>query len=53
MPKAYSNPERLVDDLLREVGPDLVVGLPLGLGKANHLINALFKRAALDRGGAE
>jgi hypothetical protein len=49
MPKAFSDPERLVDDLLREVGPRLVVGLPLGLGKANHLINALFRRAVADR----
>ncbi len=49
MPKAFSDPERLVDDLLREVGPRLVVALPLGLGKANHLINALFRRAVNDR----
>lgn len=48
MAKSYSDPERLVDDLIAEVGPHLVVGLPLGLGKANHLVNALFERACGD-----
>ncbi|HEX7791209.1 MAG TPA: acetyl-CoA hydrolase/transferase C-terminal domain-containing protein, partial [Afipia sp.] len=37
------------DDIIREVGTRLVVGLPLGLGKANHIVNALFRRAARDR----
>ena len=49
MPKVFSDPERLVDDILRDVGPNLVVGLPLGLGKANHIVNALFARAVADR----
>jgi hypothetical protein len=49
MPKLFSDPEAIVDDLIREVGTDLVVGLPLGLGKANHIVNALYARAAADR----
>ena len=48
MPKIFSDPEAVADDILREVGKTLVVGLPLGLGKANHIINALFRRAVAD-----
>jgi hypothetical protein len=49
MPKLFSDPDVIADDILREVGTHLVVGLPLGLGKANHIINALYRRAAADR----
>jgi Acetyl-CoA hydrolase/transferase C-terminal domain len=48
MPKLFSDPEAIVDEILRDVGKNLVVGLPLGLGKANHIVNALYKRAAAD-----
>jgi len=50
MPKIFSDPEAIAEDIIRDVGTDLVVGLPLGLGKANHIINALYARAAADRG---
>jgi Acetyl-CoA hydrolase/transferase C-terminal domain len=50
MPKLFSDPEAIAADIIRDVGTDLVVGLPLGLGKANHVINALYARAAADRG---
>jgi acyl-CoA hydrolase len=49
MPKIFSDPDAIADEIIRDVGPNLVVGLPLGLGKANHVINALFKRAVADR----
>jgi hypothetical protein len=49
MPKLFSDPEAIAEDIIRDVGTDLVVGLPLGLGKANHVINALYARAAADR----
>ncbi|MBR0694662.1 acetyl-CoA hydrolase/transferase C-terminal domain-containing protein [Bradyrhizobium lablabi] len=49
MPKIFSDPRALAEDIIRNVGSDLVVGLPLGLGKANHVINALYARAAADR----
>jgi hypothetical protein len=48
-PKLFSNPEAIADHIVRDVGPNLVVGLPLGLGKANHIINALYARAVADR----
>ncbi|HEY4042154.1 MAG TPA: hypothetical protein VGM32_09980, partial [Rhodopila sp.] len=49
MPKLFSDPEAIADDIIRDVGTNLVVGLPLGLGKANHIVNALYARAAADR----
>src|SRR5471032_2071342 len=49
MPKMFSDPEAIAEDIIRDVGTNLVVGLPLGLGKANHVINALYRRAAADR----
>ena len=49
MPKKFTDPDDIAEEIIREVGTDLVVGLPLGLGKANHIINALYARAAADR----
>jgi hypothetical protein len=49
MPKIFTDPEAIAEDIIRDVGTNLVVGLPLGLGKANHVINALYARAAADR----
>jgi hypothetical protein len=49
MPKLFSDPEVIAEDIIRDVGSTLMVGLPLGLGKANHIINALYARAVADR----
>ena len=49
MPKIFFDPEAIAEDIIRDVGTNLVVGLPLGLGKANHIVNALYARAAADR----
>jgi hypothetical protein len=49
MPKLFSDPEAIAEDIIRDVGSNLVVGLPLGLGKANHIVNALYARASADR----
>ena len=49
MPKLFASPEAIAEDIVRDVGTHLVVGLPLGLGKANHIVNALYARAVADR----
>ena len=49
MPKLFTDPGAIAEDIIRDVGKKLVVGLPLGLGKANHIVNALYARAAADR----
>jgi hypothetical protein len=49
MPKLFSDPDDVAEDIIRDVGTNLVVGLPLGLGKANHVVNALYARALADR----
>ena len=49
MPKMFSDPETLRRTSSATSGTTLVVGLPLGLGKANHIVNALYARASADR----
>jgi acyl-CoA hydrolase len=47
-PRTFVDPDQLAEDIIREVGKTIVLGLPLGLGKANHIANALYRRAAAD-----
>jgi hypothetical protein len=46
----FSDPQRAADAIVERVGRRIVLALPLGLGKANHVANALFDRAAADPG---
>ncbi|MEI9992688.1 MAG: acetyl-CoA hydrolase/transferase C-terminal domain-containing protein [Rhizomicrobium sp.] len=48
MPQKLTDPEVLAEAIIAAVGRRIVLGLPLGLGKANHVANALFRRAAKD-----
>lgn len=50
LPAVHGNCEALVDEIVSRVGSQIVAGLPLGLGKANHVVNALFRRAQADSG---
>jgi acyl-CoA hydrolase len=47
-PSYYCDVETCVEETLRRVGRRIVVGTPLGLGKANHLVNEFFRRARED-----
>lgn len=47
-PLLLADVEACVDELIQRVGPDLRVGLPLGLGKPVELVNALYARAKSD-----
>ena len=48
MSAANSDFESVVDRALEQLGPHLVMGLPLGLGKPNRLVNAFYARACHD-----
>src|SRR5262245_22600790 len=47
-PTAFDDADRAADAIISRVGRKMVLALPLGLGKANHVANALFARAAAD-----
>ncbi|SHE63871.1 Acetyl-CoA hydrolase/transferase C-terminal domain-containing protein [Microbulbifer donghaiensis] len=47
-PQRFDCAEKCVDAVLEKVGKRIVLGLPLGIGKANHFANALYARAAAD-----
>ena len=48
MPERISSAEQAVDRVLERVGGDIRLGLPLGLGKPNRFVNALYRRACED-----
>src|SRR5262249_36094968 len=47
-PVAFEDPDLLAHAIIHRVDKNIELALPLGLGKANHVANALFKRAAAD-----
>ena len=47
-PVHFEDAEQLTDAILDRVGKNIVLALPLGLGKANHVANSMFHRAAGD-----
>ncbi len=47
-PARHDKAEAVVDAIVAAVGRDIVLALPLGLGKANRVANALYARACSD-----
>src|SRR5436190_7633381 len=47
-PTYYHDVELCVEETLSRVGRRIALGTPLGLGKANHLVNEFFRRASED-----
>ena len=47
-PALFEDPNLLAEAIVERVGNRIELALPLGLGKANHVANALFARAAAD-----
>ena len=47
-PQAFASADTCADAVIGRVGKDIRLALPLGLGKANRLANALYERAKAD-----
>jgi hypothetical protein len=47
-PRIHDSVDSMVDETLERVGRRVILGTPLGLGKANQIANAFYRRAAAD-----
>ncbi len=47
-PESFDDPAELADAIVDKVGKTVVLAMPLGLGKANHIANALYAKAVAD-----
>lgn len=48
IPQHHDDAESIADAIIETVGRRIVMAIPLGLGKPNHLVNALVARAMAD-----
>lgn len=46
----FGDLEACVEAILERAGPNIVFGSPIALGKPNHIVNGLYRRALRDRG---
>ncbi|MBB5019820.1 acyl-CoA hydrolase [Chitinivorax tropicus] len=44
MTRYFSQIEACIDQVIAHVGPHIVLGIPLGIGKPNPFVNALYRR---------
>lgn len=44
----FTREAEIVDRVIEQVGKQIVLGAPLGVGKPNHIINAFFQKALQD-----
>ena len=49
MPQMFDDVGEIVEEALRRVGKQVVLALPLGIGKPNLIANEFFRRARADR----
>src|SRR5260370_35093383 len=49
MPRGFDDAGECVETTLSRVGPDIVLALPLGIGKPNPLVNEFYRRVRRDR----
>lgn len=43
-PRYFSDAEQVVDEIVATVGQHIILGIPLGIGKPNPLVNAIYRR---------
>jgi acyl-CoA hydrolase len=48
-PATFADAGRLAHAIVERLGKTIVLALPLGIGKANHIANALYAKAVADR----
>ena len=48
MPRIFDDVAECVESTISRVGPDIVLALPLGIGKPNPLANEFYRRARRD-----
>ena len=47
-PAYYQDISKCVDDLIDHLGKEVILAIPLAMGKPNHLVNELYRRAKND-----